>query len=188
MNRSMATRTIAHTIMMVTAVLGVFGDVHARQACASAEHRQFDFWIGAWEVQDTSGTVLGHNTIERILGGCVLHESWRSARNPAGNGHSYNIYDGPTKRWHQTWVDASGSLLQIDGGLNAEGHMVMEGVTRDSAGRPILNRITWSPQPGEGLRQVWHTSSDNGATWTAIFDGYYRRVKGAGATGGEEGS
>ena len=31
-------------------------------ACAAAEHRQFDFWIGDWEVRDPQGTEWGVKT------------------------------------------------------------------------------------------------------------------------------
>ncbi len=29
-------------------------------ACTSAEHRQFDFWIGDWEVTGAQGKVVGN--------------------------------------------------------------------------------------------------------------------------------
>ena len=31
--------------------------------CASAEHKQFDFWVGDWDVRSAAGQVLGHNRI-----------------------------------------------------------------------------------------------------------------------------
>ncbi len=170
--------TIHGTLALaVVFALALPGGAGAQQRCAGPEYRQFDFWIGEWEVSDTSGTVLGHNTIEPILGGCVLRESWRSARNPAGAGHSHNIYDATSGRWHQTWVDAAGGLLLIDGGLDAAGRMVMTGETADSTGGRVLNRITWAPRPPDGLRQLWEASRDGGTTWTVVFDGYYQRAK-----------
>ena len=66
--------------------------------CSTEEYSQFDFWIGEWEVFDPKGKKVGENTIEKILGGCSLQESWRGA---SGNvGHSYNIYDRSQKQWH----------------------------------------------------------------------------------------
>jgi hypothetical protein len=29
---------------------------------------------------------------------------------------------------------------------------------------------------GEGVRQLWETSTDDGKTWTVAFDGIYRRA------------
>lgn len=46
-------------------------------ACSAVEHRQFDFWIGRWEVFTPDGKKAGDNTIEAIDGGCALIERWR---------------------------------------------------------------------------------------------------------------
>ena len=59
--------------------------------CASAEHRQFDFWIGDWEVRLPDGKPAGTNRISRILNGCVIQENWSGTG--GSNGTSYNIYD-----------------------------------------------------------------------------------------------
>ena len=97
--------------------------------CAAPEHRQFDFWLGDWEVRTPEGKLAGHNTITRTLGGCVLQENWRGARGHQGT--SYNIYDASRRRWHQTWVDDEGLLLELDGAY-ADGRMVLSGETVDS--------------------------------------------------------
>ena len=61
-------------------------------ACDTPAHRAFDFWIGDWRVTEpTTGDVLGENRIQRLLGGCVLHESWQGANGMAGQ--SFNAYD-----------------------------------------------------------------------------------------------
>ncbi|MFP3947172.1 MAG: hypothetical protein ACLFWG_00450 [Longimicrobiales bacterium] len=140
-------------------------------ACTAEEHRQFDFWIGTWDVFDPDGRRLGTNEIRLELNGCALHEAWESVRGPH-RGHSYNIYDRSTDRWHQTWVDNSGLLLQLDGGL-VGGRMVLEGTTVGADGGETLNRITWSPSDDGTVRQLWETSQDGGETWSTAFDGRY---------------
>jgi hypothetical protein len=141
--------------------------------CAAAEHRQFDFWLGDWQVRTADGKPAGANTIERRLGGCVLHESWRGAS--GHRGHSYNIYDASRRQWHQTWVDDQGLLLQLDGGLTG-GRMILSGETIDSAGRRIRQRITWERLDRDKVRQLWESSADGGRTWTIAFDGIYSRA------------
>lgn len=141
--------------------------------CAAEEHRQFDFWIGTWDVFDPDGQQIGMNVITMDLNGCVLHESWQSLTSPH-RGHSYNIYDRSTGGWHQTWVDNSGLLLQLDGGL-VDGSMVMEGATRGADGQETLNRITWTPRDDGTVRQLWEMSDDDGETWRVAFDGRYVR-------------
>jgi hypothetical protein len=141
--------------------------------CAAPEHRQFDFWLGEWEVRTPDGKLAGRNTIRRTLGGCVLQENWRGARGHQGT--SYNIYDASRRRWHQTWVDDEGLLLQLDGSF-ADGRMVLSGETVDSAGRPMKQRITWEPLQGGKVRQRWDSSPD-GIAWRLEFEGIYSRSR-----------
>lgn len=144
-------------------------------ACASVQHRQFDFWLGEWEVRNAAGKLAGENRITRVQGGCALLEEWRGAGGVTGM--SLNIYDADRKRWHQTWVDNTGGLLVLDGEFS-DGRMVLAGeaLSDDVPPRKTLQRITWTPQ-GDGVRQVWETSADGGRTWTLVFDGRYARRK-----------
>lgn len=144
----------------------------APPACTSAEHRQFDFWIGEWEVRRAAGPVAGHNSITRAHGGCVLEERYVALSGYSGG--SLNIYDASRRRWHQTWVDSGGLLLELDGEWR-DGRMVLSGETVDSGGRTLVQRITWQPMSGGTVRQHWEQSPDAGATWTTVFDGIYTR-------------
>jgi hypothetical protein len=56
--------------------------------CSASAHRQFDFWLGDWDVvpnPDTRptnapppppGRKPGHNLIEKAHQGCVIVENW----------------------------------------------------------------------------------------------------------------
>jgi hypothetical protein len=142
--------------------------------CSGSAYRQFDFWLGAWKVTKPDGGLAGRSRITRILDGCVLHEQWVSAR-PPYTGQSFNTYRAETGTWHQTWVDNSGGSLLLDGKF-ANGAMVLEGISLDSTGARVRNRITWSrpDSAGHEVRQLWETSSD-GRIWATGFDGLYRR-------------
>ena len=144
--------------------------------CGAAPHRQFDFWLGRWEVRNPAGNVVGHNTIEVAHGGCVLVEHWTSVAGVTGT--SVNIYDRDRRQWHQTWVDSGGGLLQLDGGL-ADSAMVLTGTAfdADAPGRASRQRVTWTPQPDGRVRQLWESSTDDGRTWTVVFDGLYERQR-----------
>ena len=143
--------------------------------CSSAGHHQFDFWIGDWTV--TSGEqVAGTNSIFAIHNGCALQENWQGSGEGGVSGSSYNIYDQASGHWHQTWVDSSGTLLQLDGGL-VDGVMVLSGQrpARDGSGL-VQHRISWTAIPDGTVRQLWEASKDSGESWTALFDGLYTRV------------
>ena len=143
-------------------------------ACDTAEHRQFDFWIGDWEVT-SDGQPAGTNLVHEILNGCVLKENWQGSGPGGVSGTSFNIYDKATGRWHQTWVDSTGSLLQLDGGLT-DGVMILSGQQPARSGKGIsLHRISWTPSPDGTVRQLWEASTDDGGNWTVLFDGVYTR-------------
>jgi hypothetical protein len=141
--------------------------------CSMPQYRQFDFWLGNWTVTShRTGKFAGSNNVTREYGGCVVMEHWSGAR--GGHGSSFNTYDAGRHLWHQTWVDDSGSLLLLDGGLR-NGSMVLQGTNVDGNGKPVLNRITWTPMRNGSVRQHWVVSTDGGKTWSDAFDGIYTR-------------
>ena len=143
-----------------------------KTGCESPESRQFDFWVGTWRVTE-KGELAGHNTITKIDGGCALLESWTDAG--GSTGHSLNIHDARRKKWHQTWVDARGGLLLLDGEFRG-GSMVLEGAPRPAKdGKQQADRITWTPLPSGQVRQHWEVTTDGGAHWATAFDGLYTR-------------
>ena len=83
--------------------------------CEAGDHRQFDFWLGDWNVYAPDGKLAGVNSISSEYEGCVLHERYSTDR--GFSGESLNAYDPVRKVWHQTWVDSSGTLLLLEGGL-----------------------------------------------------------------------
>ena len=137
--------------------------------CTAPEHRQFDFWLGTWDVNQ-NGKAAGVNRITADLKGCVLVEQWTSAS--GGRGTSLNFYDRRTTRWHQTWIDEGGNGLLLSGAF-ADGRMVLSSApNKDGA----FDRITWSVQPDGSVRQVWEQTKD-GRSWATAFDGRYVRRK-----------
>ena len=84
------------------------------------------------------------------------------------------MYDAARDRWHQTWVDNGGLLLELDGRLE-EGRMVLTGVRPGQDGGEVLHRIAWEPLPSGEVRQTWDSSTDGGDTWSNLFDGLYSR-------------
>lgn len=141
--------------------------------CSAPEFRQFDFWLGDWDVFDKDGKKIGENRIALEQGGCVLHEHWRGVQ--GGTGESFNMYDAPRGVWHQTWVAASGTLLLLEGGLE-NGRMILSGErpAPNGEGR-IMDRISWVPQDDGAVQQIWDQSTDGGKTWQTGFLGIYRK-------------
>jgi hypothetical protein len=141
-------------------------------SCDAPEFRQFDFWLGDWDVR-AGGQPVGSNRIERAHDGCVLVEHWTGRSGVTGT--SLNAFDAAAGRWRQTWVDSSGTVLLLEGGRVGPA-MVLRGALPDpAAAGPAPQRLTWTPLPDGGVRQHWEKSVDGGTSWTTVFDGHYQR-------------
>jgi hypothetical protein len=137
--------------------------------CSAPEFREFDFWLGSWNVT-VQGKPAGTNVIEPAMKGCALLEHWTSAS--GGHGTSLNFYDRRTKTWSQAWIDEGGNALHLSGGL-AGGRMVLQSAPQTTPKGVVVQRITWSKEADQSVRQVWESSTDGGKTWTVAFDGRY---------------
>jgi len=136
-----------------------------------AEARQFDFWLGEWDVVDPTGKHVGTNVITSMLSGWGVMERWTGDGGMVGM--SLNAYDSSGERWHQTWVDDRGGFLLLDGEFTA-GSMVLSGARK---GAEVIDRITWTPLESGDVRQVWDVSSDGGDSWSRVFDGTYNKKR-----------
>lgn len=147
-----------------------------QKPCAySAENRQFDFWVGEWDVVDAaSGITAGSSRIEKALGECVIWENWTSA-NTNYAGKSYNVYDSALKRWEQFWVDNIGGTISFYGGLK-DG--VMDFYTDEIAqpdGTKLKRHLQFFNLSPDKVRQFSQGSTDGGKTWKVEYDFTYTR-------------
>lgn len=149
-----------------------------QRPCAyTPENRQFDFWLGEWNVSTTQGAVpSGSSKIELILEDCVVQEYWKSLNSPYA-GKSYNIYNASLKRWEQYWVDSIGGNIFFYGGLK-DG--VMDYWTDDLPqpdGTKLKRHLQFFKLGSDTVRQFSQGSSDGGTTWQVEYDFTYTRKK-----------
>jgi hypothetical protein len=142
--------------------------------CTTPEFRQFDYWVGDWNVTDSAGGIsYGTNNVTLEEATCVIHEHWAGSR--GGTGQSFNYYDPRTRVWQQDWVASNaGSSLHLVGKL--EGNtMVLEADIPGPNATTIHHKAMWIPQPDGRVRQYWRQTTDGGKTWTIVFDGFYKK-------------
>ena len=159
-----------HAAVLAIAAFSASGAM-AASPCETSAHRAFDFWLGEWQVRTPDGKLAGVNRISSEYSGCVLHERYDTGHGYSGE--SLNTYDAGRKVWHQTWVDTSGTLLLLEGGLR-NGSMVLEGQTTGADAQVTKHRITWTPNANGSVRQLWQ-STDAKGQWNVAFDGMYTR-------------
>ncbi len=135
--------------------------------------RQFDFWVGNWDVTSPKGKKQGENQISKVEAGCLIVERWRSV---SGNtGQSYNYYDPVTKKWRQVWV-SQGMSIDYEGGLRAaDGAMVLQGEIHYHNGTSFPFRGEWIPRPDGSVRQHFEQFDPKADKWATWFTGIYRR-------------
>ena len=45
--------------------------------CHTAQHGQFDFWVGQWDVyRADTNQLVAHSLIEKLYNGCAVRENW----------------------------------------------------------------------------------------------------------------
>jgi hypothetical protein len=142
-------------------------------ACTSSETRQFDFWVGKWDVYATSkpDQKVATSLIEKLYHGCAIRENWMPLNdNPGG---SMNAYSPEQKQWRQFWADSAGGSAQFSGGWNGIS-MILTG-TWPQPGHPTqMTRMTYTPLSDGQVEQVGVTSDDAGKTWQPSFDFIYK--------------
>ena len=135
--------------------------------------RDFDFWLGEWDVHLANGAVAGSNSITREQHGCVLVEHWTSVT--GGTGMSINYLDLSTGEWVQLWNDAGGGQINIRGGLGDDGMALVGTIHNAANGTSAPFRGLWTPLPDGRVRQYFEQSNDDGETWVPWFEGFYTR-------------
>jgi hypothetical protein len=145
--------------------------------CAQPESSQFDFWVGDWDLEWPAGQGgtsadkpgRGRNTITRILGGCVIQESFVSPSNDF-HGLSHSVYNPNTKKWNQTWVDDQGSYIALDGQF-ADGKMELRTAPRTGPqGKTVINRMVFFNITKDSFDWSWQSSLDGGTTWKDLWN------------------
>ena len=172
----------AHMMAFATAALIYIDPAWMRQIllqveetkpCATAAARQFDFWLGEWEVT-AKGKLAGINKISRAAGDCALLEEYQSQSGYSGK--SLNFFNPELGKWQQIWVGSAGDILVLTGAYHDD-KMILTGETTEEE-RKVQNRITWFNNTAAGtVRQLWESSDDAGKNWKTVFDGFYTKKK-----------
>ena len=138
--------------------------------CSAPAYHQLDFWIGDWDVFEAGGSVpVAHVTVDRILDGCVLHESYEDTE--GHRGQSFSSYDSGRGQWRQSWYTNRGKSLELLGGLK-DGSVILAGTDFDSTPQSVV-RGTWQPRNGS-VQETAVISDDGGKTWKPWFDLSFR--------------
>ncbi len=136
-------------------------------------YREFDFWVGEWEVFTLDGTKAGDNSIQYEENGCLVVERWTSTN--GGTGQSYNYYDPGTDKWRQVWVSQA-AVIDYEGGLTDDGSMQLRGeIVYQRNGQTAEFMGLWTPQEDGTVRQHFEQYDAEKNEWSPWFTGIYQR-------------
>ena len=139
------------------------------------EARQFDFWIGTWDVFAANGVKQGTNRIEKILRGCALQENWTGGFGREGK--SLNFFEPQRRTWRQVWVADANSVLDYTAGRYENNAMTFTGRTLSPKGDTVYQKLIFRNLQPDTVHQIFESSTDKGQTWTQTWFGIYVRRK-----------
>lgn len=141
--------------------------------CQEDGFKQFDFWLGTWEVEAVNGQKAGENVIQKVEGGCLITESWTNTG--GGTGQSMNFYNPVTDEWRQVWVSA-GTIIDYTGGLTETGSMLLKGtITYTGNGTSFPFTGEWTPNDDGTVTQHFEQYDPEADDWKGWFTGIYKK-------------
>jgi hypothetical protein len=145
--------------------------------CSSAEARQFDFWLGDWDLSwtDKDGSAKnGTNKVAKLFGDCNIKEEFSDAKGEF-KGTSVSTYIPSEKKWKQTWVDNTGSYLDFIGEFKDSKMILSRKAQRE--GKEFMQRMVFYDIKKNSLTWNWERSDDGGKTWAVVWKiSYVRKV------------
>ncbi len=149
----------------------LFGQAQTKCNCCTVNHEQFDFWVGDWDVYDTSGKKIGENKIEKLENDCIVSEHWKGAT--GGSGRSYNYYNAVDSTWNQVWISNSGNNLVLKGKAATNKMTLKSELNKNEKGN-YYNQITWTKNEDDSVTQLWEVLNENGESLSIAFKGIYK--------------
>jgi hypothetical protein len=178
------TAMLALSVLATAAVLTGFYLVSANDMASVPAKRQFDFWLGEWDLTwpgEQSGLPAGQigrgtNNIKAILDSAVIEENFVDLAPSSLRGMSVSVHNQRLGKWQQTWVDNQSSYLDFVGEFQ-DGKMILSRRATTKDGKEIIQRMVWHNIAKDQLDWNWEASQDGGKTWKVNWQIHYKRKK-----------
>lgn len=158
--------------MLFLTALALQAAVTPPPACESPEHKQFDFWLGEWDVyRSDNNKLVARSLIEKLYAGCAVRENWMPIGRTGGG--SLNSWRPERKKWVQTWTDSSNNWHEYSGGLEGR-KMVLTGSSAKPSDPASTVRMTFEPKTDGSVVQTGYQSPDGGKSWSVEYQFIYR--------------
>lgn len=140
-------------------------------------YQLMDFWVGEWDVYDRQDSLLGYNSVIKMLDECAILENWEGRE--GGQGKSLFYVDNSSGNWKQVWVTAN---APTPGGqkekeliyARTDSLLIFQGTYRIDQASVLDRTLLRKVSDGE-VNQTIQLSRDGGQSWQTTFVGIYRR-------------
>lgn len=139
-------------------------------AALPLEARQFDFWLGDWDIFIGSTRTIGDIKSFGVGGGIAILENYA-----AGFGTSVSVYSVKEQKWYQTWYDQDQLLIEASGRFENDRMVLVGQDLRTNTGAKLTGRLSWFNITANDYRFTYELSSDGGQTWQSNFASHHVR-------------
>jgi hypothetical protein len=148
----------------------------ASPCTADSTYQRLVFWVGDWDVVDSTGAHYATQRVRAVVDGCAITAEWTGG---GGNkGLSLSGFDARAGEWRQIYVSnqvpfPSGvPVRKSDPSYSGPGIRFIP--LLDPAGSLARSRVTIMPLSDHRAMQLFEDSSDGGRTWHTIFKAEHR--------------
>jgi hypothetical protein len=142
--------------------------------CSQPECRQFDFWLGQWDLH-YNDTAHATNHIVKDLNGCVIEEQFNDP-NQKFSGRSWSVYNPASHQWQQTWVDNQGGYIVLTGAFQNDTMALYAESKKQQDGTISRKRMLYYNIRANSLDWNWETTADDGNSWKVLWKIHYSRL------------
>jgi hypothetical protein len=149
----------------------------ASRCAADSNYQRLAFWVGDWEVFDSTGTRYAAQRVSTVLDACAITAEWTG---PAGGkGMALSAFDMRSGDWKQVYTSnqipsPSGvSLRKSDPTYQGPGIRFIT-LLDPAPGDRARTRVTIVPLDGHRALQHFENSRDGGETWSTVFKAEHR--------------
>jgi hypothetical protein len=151
--------------------------VTASPCTADSSYQRLAFWVGDWDVFDSTGAHYATQRVRAVIDECAIAAEWESGGGNKGMGLS--AFDMKTHQWRQIYVSnqvpfRSGVTLRTSDPSYAGPGIRFISPSDAAAGSLAQSRVTIMPLSGHRALQQFEDSRDGGKTWKIVFKGEHR--------------
>lgn len=150
-------------------------------ACtADSNFQRLSFWIGDWEVYDSTGAYYARQRVRAVIDECAITAEWTGR--VGDKGINISAYDVRTGDWKQVYISnqvPSPSGIQLrksDRSYDGPGIRFVP-LVEPPPDNLRRSRVTIIPLSGNRVQQLFEDSSDGGKTWRTLFKAEHRRAQ-----------